>query len=225
MVDAILAFLRSRSGLLGTVDDTTLSPEHVEKIFENAEKAVDGLQSLSPAVQRQTIRVLLYRVTLGGNRLQIEIKTDALRAGTARSSSASAEDQQQPAVYCIELPIALRRRGVERRIVVEPDAGSLSTNPDPALIELLAKAHRYLRRLTCGDSISASDLATEEKIDVSDLSRVLRLAFLAPNITAAILDGKQPVELTATKLKRLGEIPYRWDDQRKVLGFRSSTNI
>jgi site-specific DNA recombinase len=225
VVDAILAFLRSRSGLLDTVDDTTLSPDHVEKIFKNADETADGLRSPSPAIRRQTIQVLLRRVTLGSDRLQIEIMTDALLAGTMQSSSDAAEDRQQPPVHCIELPIVLRCRGVERRIVVEPDAGSPSANPDPVLIEHIAKAHRYLRRLTCGDSISASELAAKENTDVSDLSRILRLAFLAPDITAAILDGKQPVELTATRLMRLGEIPYRWDDQRKALGFRSSTKI
>ena len=225
VVYAVLKLLRSRSGLLGAMDDTTLSLDYLEEIFQNADEAANRLQCPSPVTQRQTLQTLLHRVTLGSDRLQIEIRTDALIAGPTVASSDGAKDQNPPPIHCIELPITLRRRGVERRIVVEADGGSPPADPDSVLIELIARAHRYLRRLACGEGISASDLATDEKIDVSDLSRILRLAFLAPDITAAILDGKQPVELTATRLMRLGEIPYHWNDQRRVLGFATSSSI
>ncbi len=53
----------------------------------------------------------------------------------------------------------------------------------------------------------------------SDISRILPLAFLAPDIVEAILDGRQPVELTAESLKRLPALPTDWDAQRRLLGF------
>ncbi|MFZ2102490.1 MAG: hypothetical protein WAU86_18190 [Oricola sp.] len=201
----------------------SLFPDQIEQIFSNADKAVAGLQSPSPAVRKQKLQTLLRQVNLLTDRLQIEVGTDALLVGIAQPGSDSADDRNPARVHCIELPIALRRRGVERRIIVNGDGGSPSSNPDPVLVGLIAKAHGYLNRLTRGEDISASDLAAEEKLDGSDLSRILRLAFLAPDITGAILDGTQPVELTATWLMRLGEIPYRWGDQRKALGFETST--
>jgi hypothetical protein len=33
--------------------------------------------------------------------------------------------------------------------------------------------------------------------------RILKLAFLAPDITATILEGRQPTQLTAEKLNRM----------------------
>ncbi len=45
------------------------------------------------------------------------------------------------------------------------------------------------------------------------------LAFLAPDIVEAILDGRQSVELTAESLKRLPALPTDWDAQRRLLGF------
>jgi len=51
------------------------------------------------------------------------------------------------------------------------------------------------------------------------MSRFLPLAFLAPDIVEAILAGKHPIELTAEKLKRIGMLPFAWDDQRRLLGF------
>ena len=53
----------------------------------------------------------------------------------------------------------------------------------------------------------------------SYFSRVVRLAYLAPDITAAILDGRQPATLNAAWLAQTSELPLAWSEQRKVLGF------
>ena len=51
-----------------------------------------------------------------------------------------------------------------------------------------------------------------------DVSRALQLAFLAPDLVEAILDGTQPVALTPERLKRARELPLLWEDQRAMLG-------
>jgi hypothetical protein len=56
-------------------------------------------------------------------------------------------------------------------------------------------------------------------VDEGDFSRFLPLAFLAPDIVEAIVAGRQPPELTAERLKRIGKLPLDWSEQRKVLGF------
>ena len=53
----------------------------------------------------------------------------------------------------------------------------------------------------------------------SYVTRMLRLSFLAPDIVAAILKGKQPAELTASRLARWKNLPLDWAEQRKALGF------
>jgi hypothetical protein len=50
----------------------------------------------------------------------------------------------------------------------------------------------------------------------------LRLPSLAPDIIAAIVNGKNPPQLTAKKLMRLAlELPVDWTEQRKLLGFHA----
>ena len=44
----------------------------------------------------------------------------------------------------------------------------------------------------------------------------MQLAFLAPDLIEAILDGRQSPDLTATKLQRLDRLPLLWDDQRRL---------
>jgi site-specific DNA recombinase len=45
------------------------------------------------------------------------------------------------------------------------------------------------------------------------------LTFLAPDIVAAILAGKQPAGLTANKLMADTRLPLDWTEQRSALGF------
>ena len=45
--------------------------------------------------------------------------------------------------------------------------------------------------------------------------------FLAPDIIQAIIEGRQPAELTAARLKRMYDLPISWAEQRRLLGFTS----
>jgi len=49
--------------------------------------------------------------------------------------------------------------------------------------------------------------------------RAERLAYLAPDITSAILDGTQPAKLTSRKLLKISGLPLEWSQQQKMLGF------
>ncbi len=65
---------------------------------------------------------------------------------------------------------------------------------------------------------SVGDLVTRHGVDQGDISRSLPLAFLAPDIVEAILQGRQPVEPTAARLKRT-RLPLSWAERRRLLGF------
>ena len=88
---------------------------------------------------------------------------------------------------------------------------------DPKLVETIRNAHRWRDLLTSGNTSSVDSIAELDNIPASEISRILPLAFLAPDITKAILSGKQPVDLTAERLKRIGKIPACWNEQRRVL--------
>ena len=53
----------------------------------------------------------------------------------------------------------------------------------------------------------------------SYFTRVVRLSYLAPDITQAVLDGRQPPHLTADKLLAHSHLPLAWHQQRTLLGF------
>ena len=91
--------------------------------------------------------------------------------------------------------------------------------PDPALIKVIVRAHDWWARLLSGEATSTADIAQQENLTRRYVNQLLRLAFLDPAITKSILDGTQPVELTAKTLSNRPAIPDLWADQRHFLGF------
>jgi len=62
-------------------------------------------------------------------------------------------------------------------------------------------------------------LAKQEGVSPSYFTRLVRLSYLAPDITQAILDRRQPPDLTADKLLAHSRLLLAWQDQRTVPGF------
>jgi len=70
--------------------------------------------------------------------------------------------------------------------------------------------------LVTGRALSLQALAERDGITRRYIRRLVGLAFLSPEIVEAILQGRQPVELTATRLTEL-DLPLDWTEQRKLL--------
>jgi hypothetical protein len=75
------------------------------------------------------------------------------------------------------------------------------------------------RDLADSEGVPFAALAQREGVSWSYFTRLVRLSYLAPDITQAILDGRQPGDLTAAKLLAHSRLPLAWHDQRTVLGF------
>jgi site-specific DNA recombinase len=68
-------------------------------------------------------------------------------------------------------------------------------------------------------SSNLEDVGAQERIGAPYATRLMRLNFLAPDIVVAILNGRQPVGLTARKLMADTRLPLEWPEQRAALGF------
>ncbi len=123
------------------------------------------------------------------------------------------------------VPLTIRRRG-GRKMIISPDGVATDarsrmpadvsvTRGDPALVKALARAFRWKRMLETGAACSVSDIARQEKLNTSYVSRVLRLTLLAPEIVEAILDGRHERLTLASVLPM--NFP-EWEAQRSSLG-------
>ena len=118
-----------------------------------------------------------------------------------------------------EIPMTFRRRGGKAVIVMPDGSRAIERREaliDNAMIKLLARGHRWHRKLFDGTHASIEDMAKSENISPSFVSRILRLAYLSPMVVEAILDGKYPAQLTMKDL--MEPFPMEWDAQAKHFG-------
>jgi len=87
---------------------------------------------------------------------------------------------------------------------------------DPALIKAIARGRLWFEELATGRARSLHALATREGITRRYIRRLVNLAFLSPQLVEAILQGRQPIALTATRLTEL-DLPLDWSEQRTLL--------
>lgn len=98
-------------------------------------------------------------------------------------------------------------------------AREFGAQPDRTLIRALARARRWWSDLTTGVHASVDGLAAAYKTNPHYIARHLTLAHLAPTLVEAILEGRQPVELTTWDLLNRIALPLDWTDQVRRLGF------
>jgi len=65
---------------------------------------------------------------------------------------------------------------------------------------------------------SVAEIAEREGVADRYVRRVMRLAFLAPEIVEAIAAGSQPPELTAEALAERIDLPLLWTAQEQAVG-------
>ena len=83
----------------------------------------------------------------------------------------------------------------------------------------MARAFRWKRMLESGEFATISDLAKRDGIAAPYLTRLFRLAFLAPDVVEAILEGRHPKGVTLQSLR--GQLPDEWTSQREWLRGRT----
>jgi hypothetical protein len=111
-----------------------------------------------------------------------------------------------------------QRRGGRKRIVA-PDGSAIvpssKPQPDGTLIKALARAWRWQRMLDDGIYTTVSDIGDAENISKSYVSRILRLALLAPDLVEEILAGTTNQGMVLEQLER--PVPASWEEQRNLL--------
>ena len=117
-----------------------------------------------------------------------------------------------------ELPLRIRRRGVEKRLLI---TGGIATRRqvDRALVKAVARAHCWLEDFISGRVASMTTIAAREAVTKRYVSRLIRLGLLAPEIVDEIAAGSQALELTAQALlTRKTQLPLSWQAQKKEFG-------
>lgn len=208
-------FLEDRRRLIDALDLARQPPGRLKAMLSKAMRLGARIRMTGPAEQRALLLEVVRRIEVHRDRLSITLLAESLNALIGQGSNR--ERTSDFGTISLDLPVRFRRRGAEMKLILAED-GARSPNPDTKLIAAVARGHCWFEELRTGAAPSVQALVDRHGVDQGDVSRILPLAFLAPDIVEAILQGRQPVELTAARLKRIG-LPLCWAEQRRALGF------
>jgi len=171
---------------------------------------------LPVARQHAVLTALIDRIEVSVDRIEIRLhppRLDTLLDVAATPLQSTTDDE----IQTLSVPVCLRRAGREIRMVLDGSDQFAAAQPDMRLIKLLLRARRF--NATLAEGVPFAALAQREGVSRSYFTRLVRLSYLAPDLTQAILDGRQPRNLTPEKLLEHSRLPLAWHDQRTVLGF------
>jgi DNA invertase Pin-like site-specific DNA recombinase len=147
---------------------------------------------------------------------RVDLRQDGIRLTLSLASLIAQEVKDNPVIIVRDIPIKMKRRGIEMRLIIN---GAGPARVDPTLLKTIVRAHKWFNDLATGRTKNMAEIVSREGVDKSYVSRVINLAFLAPDITESIIAGQQPADLSAEKLIRRIDLPLDWSKQRQLLGF------
>jgi site-specific DNA recombinase len=181
--------------------DTATTRRRLATAAELARKlgphAIDGAHAL--------LKRLNFSLTVQRDRVDSNITHAALLAALDHDAASTEGDDRRIALI-VDTNITQRKRGA--RLIIAGKARAEKA-PDPKLVALVTKAQQARAALFSNAAPRGN----------RHIERLARLAYLAPDITSAILDGSQPATLTSRSLLKLPGLPLAWPEQRRMLGF------
>ena len=132
------------------------------------------------------------RIVVGGNAVTITLKP------TADSTRAA-----------IEIPWSTPKKRERPRIEGSDDA--LAPAPNSQLMQAIVRAHAWTSSLLDGSHKTIESLARSAGVDPKVVRYGIRMAFLAPDITKAILEGDRTADIHLKEFTRT--LPLSWTSQ------------
>lgn len=161
--------------------------------------------------EREIIRQMVAQVRVLADRIEIDVSTEAIANLLGASMGAEA-----PARITLTSYMRLTRTGRAVRLVQNDGCHAGATSPDATLIRLVLRARGWWAQLKTGD-LDIMTLAADEGVTASYITRVVRLAFIAPTVVERILSGGQLASVDGGSLTATAAIPISWSEQYRAL--------
>jgi site-specific DNA recombinase len=186
-----VAILKGRKDKAGTVP--RVSAPEIERLVENALEPLGKEVANGSAIPpRATLERYFNRIVISDKKIALIFKA-----------------RKRP----IEIPWTIKSS--RRTIIGEESAGQSPSRVDQQLIQSVARAHHWVKELSDNRYSSIEEFAKAQNVHPKIVRNRIRLAFLAPEITAAILVGTQP---PAVGLRLFNSrIPLSWAAQHEAI--------
>jgi DNA invertase Pin-like site-specific DNA recombinase len=208
---AVARILDEQTAIVADVDKAGLGAHDITSILAAAAEWSTRLRSEAEA--STALKSLIDRAELHPDGIRLSIRLPIPTFGKPKASAAIHLSIMR------QIPLRVRRRGIEMRLVIGGGSGS-APRIDSTMLKATARARRWFDDLVSGRAASMVEIGRREGVGKRYVSRMIRLAFLAPSIVETIAEGRQPPELTAQFLSTgRGDLPLSWPAQEKLLGF------
>jgi site-specific DNA recombinase len=217
VINRLRNFFADPAGLLDVAD------AEARQLVEHGRQVAEKLSKETPDKAKGTLMAMLCRVTVYSDRIEIALSRVRVAELLVGGSIDLAAQHQTSAlasqdVMTLRVPARLKRIGREMRMLI--DGADNQTAADPSLLRIIARAHDIQGRLIQNTELTVHDIAREERVTATYIYALLRLPWLAPDITTAIINGRQPDQLSAkTLMRKASRFPAAWTEQRALLGF------
>ena len=218
VLNGVRSFLCDRLRLTAAL---RLTGRRLKGKLVEASRLGDRILEAGPTDQRTFLLNVVKRIEMRRDCVSVHLCSQTMRWMLSHGGSdheMTKTETHEEDEFRLDLPVRFKRRGVEMKLVIA-DERERPPAPDPHLIAAVAQGRHWFAQIRGGDVKSVRDLAERQGVNQGDVSRILPLGLLAPDIVEAILAGRQPIELTASRLKRIRDLPVSWPEQRRVLGF------
>jgi DNA invertase Pin-like site-specific DNA recombinase len=223
VINRLRAFLTEPAAILDVLDDESHTGSRQSELIECGRRIAEDIGALAPDKIKATLMTLLCRVAVNVDRIEINISQRRLAQMLAGQSSDlttqhQSQERESHEIVTLTVPARLKRVGREMRMLVK--SADDQTTADPSLLRIIARAHGIQERLSQNTGLTVHDIAREERVSAAYIYTLLRLPWLAPDITTAIVNGRQPQQLNAkTLMAEASRLPAHWAEQRTLLGF------
>jgi DNA invertase Pin-like site-specific DNA recombinase len=213
MIRILTDSLTSPASLVERFGAADMPSDQIRKLLGRAARLAAALGG-SPGERAKLFRELVEKIIVDEKTIMIKLRRGFLLGGDVPSSASEAASDS-----AVELTaaVAFTRRGAETKLVLRGLAQQThNSRCDPALIKAIARGRAWFEELATGHARSLQELAKRDGISRRYIRRLVGLAFLSPQLVEAILQGRQSVELTATRLTEL-DLPLDWIEQHELL--------
>ena len=214
VIDRIRDLLASQNAVSNALAPLELDARELHGALERAGELSLNWIDRPPEEINALLRSFVIRVSLSLDRIDVTI--GVRRLAHALGSLNACGDEAGPTID-LSMAAELRRSGQSKRMVIgEPYQAVRDTSLLDVLKEAIAARQKLLAD-TCETLNEITERTTKSK---GRLTALMRLSYLAPEIIADILAGRQPPELSVKRLLRTSQdLPLDWGSQRPFLGF------
>jgi len=212
------SFLNNAGSLLKSLGHLGLAAHEQEHLVDLAQQYADDWDQLTLHEKIRHLKNIVARIELERKVIRIHIRLSAIISllkphyPQRQSVVANSDD-----LYVSTCPVQLKRCGIETKLVASNGPVTLS-HPEStkAIQKALKKALTWNEALLKGNVSTLTELAEKEKVAQRYICDLIKLAYLAPDVMEAIIEGKIPTGLTLDRLKK--GYSMDWYKQRQLLG-------